>query len=399
MNSGRFLDRTTPPHIITLVVIAGVAALCMNVFLPSLAAMALYFEVDYAVMQFAVSGYLAATACLQLIIGPLSDLFGRRPVMLASIAIMIIATLVCMLAPNITVFMIGRVAQAAVVSGFVLARAIVRDMVPMEQAASMIGYVTMGMSVVPMVGPTVGGLLNDISGWQSSFALLALLGVGILALAWFDLGETNHNKSASFSQQFHAWPELLRSPLFWGYALTSTFSSGMFFSFLGGAPFVGSVLYGLAPAMLGLQFFFMASGYMLGNFVSGRYASQIGITRMMLSGNVIAIAGIVTAIVLISSGAESAYAFFVPLALIGVGNGVTLPSANAGMVSVQPHLAGSASGLGGAMTIGGGAVLSVLASSVLSREDGTWPLLIVMLATGLVALLTTYVVRLQEKRQ
>jgi DHA1 family bicyclomycin/chloramphenicol resistance-like MFS transporter len=269
----------------------------------------------------------------------------------------------------------------------------------MEQAASMIGYVTMGMSVVPMVGPTVGGLLNDISGWQSSFALLALLGVGILVLAWFDLGETNHNRSASFSQQFHAWPELLRSPLFWGYALTSTFSSGMFFSFLGGAPFVGSVLYGLAPAMLGLQFFFMASGYMLGNFVSGRYASQIGITRMMLSGNVVAIAGIVAAIALISTGAESPYAFFVPLALIGVGNGVTLPSANAGMVSVQPHLAGSASGLGGAMTIGGGAALSVLASSVLSKEDGTWPLLLVMLATGLVALLTTYIVRLQEKRQ
>ncbi|NSY69129.1 multidrug effflux MFS transporter [Agrobacterium tumefaciens] len=399
MKNARFLDRTTPPHIITLVVIAGVAALCMNLFLPSLAAMALHFETDYAVMQFAVSGYLAATACLQLLIGPLSDLFGRRPVMLASIGMMIVATLVCMLAPDITVFMFGRVAQAAVVSGFVLARAIVRDMVPMEQAASMIGYVTMGMSVVPMVGPTVGGLLNDISGWQSSFALLALLGVGILVLAWFDLGETNHNRSASFSQQFHAWPELLRSPLFWGYALTSTFSSGMFFSFLGGAPFVGSVLYGLAPAMLGLQFFFMASGYMLGNFVSGRYASQIGITRMMLSGNVVAIAGIVAAIALIFTGAESPYAFFVPLALIGVGNGVTLPSANAGMVSVQPHLAGSASGLGGAMTIGGGAALSVLASSVLSKEDGTWPLLLVMLATGLVALLTTYIVRLQEKRQ
>ena len=399
MKSSRFLDRTTPPHIITLVVIAGVAALCMNLFLPSLSAMALYFEIDYAVMQFAVSGYLAATALLQLVIGPLSDLFGRRPVMLASIAIMIAATLVCMLASDITVFMIGRVAQAAVVSGFVLARAIVRDMVPMEQAASMIGYVTMGMSVVPMVGPTVGGLLNDFSGWQSSFALLALLGAGILVLAWFDLGETNQSKSASFSQQFHAWPELLRSPLFWGYALTSTFSSGMFFSFLGGAPFVGSVLYGLTPAMLGLQFFFMASGYMLGNFVSGRYASQIGISRMMLSGNVIAIAGIVTAIALITGGAESAYAFFVPLALIGVGNGVTLPSANAGMVSVQPHLAGSASGLGGAMTIGGGAALSVLASSVLSKEDGTWPLLLVILATGLVALLTTYVVRLQEQRQ
>lgn len=398
MKNARFLDRTTPPHIITLVVIAGVAALCMNLFLPSLAAMALHFETDYAVMQFAVSGYLAATACLQLLIGPLSDLFGRRPVMLASIAMMIVATLVCMLAPDITVFMFGRVAQAAVVSGFVLARAIVRDMVPMEQAASMIGYVTMGMSVVPMVGPTVGGLLNDISGWQSSFALLALLGVGILVLAWFDLGETNHNRSASFA----AVPRLAGTS-----ALATLLGICADLDLLVGhvlfvsrrRPFVGSVLYGLAPAMLGLQFFFMASGYMLGNFVSGRYASQIGITRMMLSGNVVAIAGIVAAIALISTGAESPYAFFVPLALIGVGNGVTLPSANAGMVSVQPHLAGSASGLGGAMTIGGGAALSVLASSVLSKEDGTWPLLLVMLATGLVALLTTYIVRLQEKRQ
>lgn len=399
MRTSRFLDRTTPPHIITLVVIAGVAALCMNLFLPSLSAMAVHFQIDYAVMQFAVSGYLAATALLQLVIGPLSDLFGRRPVMLASIATMIAATLVCMLAPNITVFMIGRVAQAAVVSGFVLARAIVRDMVPMEQAASLIGYVTMGMSVVPMVGPTVGGLLNDFSGWQSSFALLAILGAGILVLAWFDLGETNHSRSASFSQQFHAWPELLRSPLFWGYALTSTFSSGMFFSFLGGAPFVGSVLYGLTPAMLGLQFFFMASGYMLGNFVSGRYASEIGINRMMLSGNVIGIVGIAAAILFVIGGADSPYAFFVPLALIGVGNGVTLPSANAGMVSVQPHLAGSASGLGGAMTIGGGAALSVLASSVLTKEEGTWPLLMVMLLTGLVALFTTYIVRRQEQRQ
>ena len=153
MTNVRFLDRSTPPHIITLVLVAGLAALCMNVFLPSLAAMATYFGTDYAVMQFAVSGYLAATACLQLVIGPLSDLFGRRPVMLTSIILMILATLVCAFAPNITVFMIGRVVQAAIVSGFVLARAVVRDMVPANQAASMIGYVTMGMSVVPMIGP------------------------------------------------------------------------------------------------------------------------------------------------------------------------------------------------------------------------------------------------------
>lgn len=398
MNNVRFLDRATPPHIVTLVMVAGLAALCMNVFLPSLPAMAEYFGTEYAVMQFAVSGYLAATACLQLVLGPLSDLFGRRPVMLASMLIMLAATLVCAFAPNTAIFMAGRVAQAAIVSGFVLARAIVRDMVPANEAASMIGYVTMGMSVIPMVGPSIGGLLNDMFGWQSSFLLLFIVGVPVFIVAFYDLGETNRQKSANFSEQFRAWPELLQSGRFWGYALTSTFSSGMFFSFLGGAPYVGSVLFGLTPAMLGLQFFFMAAGYMIGNFLSGRFARKIGLGRMMLRGNLIAMTGVIIAIALPLMGLDNAYAFFLPLSLIGVGNGVTLPSTNAGMVSVRPHLAGSASGLGGALTIGGGAALSVLASALLSREGGTLPLLSVMLATSVLALAATQYVRHLDRR-
>ncbi|KXG86723.1 multidrug effflux MFS transporter [Agrobacterium bohemicum] len=398
MSAALILNRSTPPHVVTLVLIAGVAALCMNIFLPSLAAMAVYFETDYAVMQFAVSGYLATTALLQLIIGPLSDLFGRRPVLLAGFALMVVATLICALAPNITVFMLGRMLQAVVASGFVLARAIVRDMVPANQAASMIGYVTMGMSVVPMVGPTIGGFLNDFAGWQASFVLVAFCGAAMLILIFFDLGETNRQKSASFSAQFQAWPQLLRSTRFWGYALTSTFSSGLFFSFLGGAPFVGSVLYGLTPATLGMQFFFMASGYMFGNFLSGRYAQHVGISRMMLAGNGIAAMGIIGAIALPYLGLSSHYEFFLPLALIGIGNGVTLPSANAGMVNVQPHLAGSASGLGGALTIGGGAGLAVLASSLLSKEAGTTPLLLVMLLNAILALAASIYTGGQERR-
>lgn len=399
MTEIRFLDRKTPPHIVTLVMVAGLSALSMNVFLPSLPAMTAYFETQYAVMQLAISGYLAATACVQLIIGPLSDLFGRRPVMLVSLGIMCIATIVCFFAPNLVVFMAARFVQATVATGFVLARAIVRDMVPVNQAASMIGYVTMGMSVVPMVGPMIGGFLSDIGGWQASFLLLMALTMLVIALVYFDLGETNSQKSTSFSAQFKAWPELLKSRLFWGYALTSTFSSGLFFSFLGGAPFIGSTLYNLTPAMLGLQFFFMAAGYMLGNFISGRYASSIGIIRMMVSGNVIAITGVLITLALAYTDLHSAYAFFLPLALIGVGNGVTLPSSNAGMVSVKPHLAGSASGLGGALTIGGGATLSVIATSLLSPTSGTQPLLFMMIATGILALYSTYFTSRAEQQE
>lgn len=398
MSAVVFLDRSTPPHIATLVLICGVAALSINMFLPSLAAMALYFETDYAVMQFAVSGYLATTAILQLVIGPLSDLFGRRPVLLCGLAIMVVATIICALAPNITIFMIGRMLQAVISSAFVLSRAIVRDMVPAEQAASMIGYVTMGMSVVPMVGPTIGGFINEFASWQANFLLLAVCSMAAFALIFFDLGETNHQKSASFSAQFRAWPQLLRSTRFWGYALTSTFSSGLFFSFLGGAPFVGSVLYGLTPATLGMQFFFMAGGYMFGNFISGRYSHRFGITKMMLAGNAIATVGILVAFLLTYLKLDTHYEFFLPLALIGIGNGVTLPSTNAGMVNVQPHLAGSASGLGGALTIGGGAGLAVLASSLLSKEAGTSPLLIVMLLNGLLALVASAYTGVQERR-
>ena len=389
----RFLDRTTPPHIATLVLVCGLAALCMNIFLPSLPAMAEHFSTDYAIMQFAVSGYLAGTAVLQLAIGPLSDLFGRRPVLIAGIVILLIGTLVCAFAPNVTVFMVGRLLQTTIVSAFVLARAVVRDMVPMEEAASMIGYVTMGMSLVPMVGPTIGGVLNDLFGWQASFAVLFILGLAVLALVFADLGETNRARAGSFAEQFGAWPDLLRSRRFWGYVATSTFSSGIFYAFLGGAPFVGSVVLNMTPAMLGLNFFLFAAGFMAGNFLSGRYARRIGITRMMLGGNILGIIGIALTFLLTLSFPGSPLAFFGPFFLVGVGNGLTLPSANAGMVSVRPHMAGAASGLGGAITVGGGALLAIVAGAILSEEAGAIPLLVLMGISALLAILSSEFVR------
>jgi drug resistance transporter, Bcr/CflA subfamily len=399
LSKTRFLDRTTPPHIATLVLAAGLAAMSMNIFLPSLASMAEYFGTSYAVMQFAVSGYLAGTAAIQIAIGPLSDLFGRRPVLIGGIVLLLLGTLICTFAPNVTVFMLGRLMQTGVVAGIVLSRAIVRDMVPMDEAASMIGYVTMGMSLVPMVAPTLGGVLDDLYGWQASFTAMFVAGIAVLLLVWRDLGETNTAQSASVAEQFRNWPQLLRSRRFWGYTLTATFSSGVFFSFLGGAPFVGSVIFRLSPSALGLYFFTMAAGYMLGNYLSGRYARRFGIGPMMLSGNIVNVIGIGMAFVLVALGVGHPFAFFGPLSLIGIGNGLTLPSANAGMVSVRPHLAGSASGLGGAITLGGGAALSVVASSVLTPETGTVPLLAVMISTAVVALAATEYVRWIDRRE
>nr|WP_165826172.1 multidrug effflux MFS transporter [Rhizobium wuzhouense] len=383
----RFFDRTSPPHIVSLVSIAGLSALTMNIFLPSLPAMAKDLAVDYDRVQILVSGYIAMTALVQLIIGPLSDRYGRRPVMLGALAILLAASLVCMTATSIEVLTVARMAQTAVVAGLVLSRAIIRDMVPVEEAASMIGYVTMGMTLVPMLGPTVGGLLSDAFGWRANFAAIAIAGFLVLVLVRSDLGETNRQKSSSFTAQFRAWPGLLASGRFWAFTLAATFTSGAFFAFLGGAPFVGGTLMGMTPSVLGLQFMFIASGYIAGNFLSGRYARRAGIEAMMLIGGGVALAGASLPILFFSQDLTTSLAFFAPQIIVGFGNGLSLPSANAGIVSVRPELAGSASGLGGAITMGGGAFVSWLASAFLSVETGAMPLLLVMFACCVLALL------------
>ncbi len=378
----RLLDRQSPPHILTLVVIAGLSAAAMNLFLPSLPAMAEHFQTDYRVMQLTVTLYLAVNAVLQLVIGPLSDRLGRRPVLLGSFALFVVFTLGTLVAPTAEVFLALRMGQAVVVSGMVLSRAIVRDMVPDAQAASMIGYVTMGMALVPMLAPLLGGLLQQGFGWQANFWLLAVLGLAVMALVWADLGETARGGGMTLRAQLDEAPELFRSPRFWGYSSATMFSSGAFFAYLGGAPYVGETVFGLSPAALGFFFGAPAIGYVLGNGFSGLYAARFGINALVLAGTILTTAGLAAALALFYAGYATHWVFFGFTVFVGLGNGLVIPNATAGMLSVRPRLAGTASGLGGAMMIGGGAILSAIAAAVLVPGAGAFPLLWTMLLTA-----------------
>lgn len=389
----RFLDRTTPPHIGTLILLAGISALCMNVFLPSLPGMAVYFDADYSLMQLSVAVYLAVNAVLQIIVGPISDKVGRRPVILWGVGLFLLATLGCIYAPNAQVFLAFRMAQAVVVAAMVLSRAVVRDIAPAAQAAALIGYVTMGMSIVPMIGPMIGGFLDSTFDWRASFWMLFILGLAILILAWFDLGETSRKSGLSLAQQFREFPELLTSPRFWGYSLASGLSSGAFFAYLGGAPFVATELFGLSPAMMGIYFGAPAVGYFLGNWASGRFSVRLGVNRMVAWGCYINAAGVAMSMVVFQMGFGTAESFFGFMTLVGIGNGMSIPNATAGALSVRPHLAGTASGLSGSIMLGGGAALSALAGALLTPGSGAYPLLWIMLATSAAAIgAITYVV-------
>lgn len=398
MQPARFLDRKSPPHLVTLVALAGLSTLAMNIFLPSLPGMAAWFEVDYAVMQLAVSLYLAGSAVLQILVPPLSDRFGRRPVILAALVIFVLATIAALFAPSAEWFLAARVVQAVVATGMALSRAVIRDMVPAEQAASMIGYVTMAMSVVPMIGPAVGGALDEVFGWQASFVLLIALGVLMTILIWADLGETAQPSGRSFAAQVREYPELLASPRFWGYSSAASLASGSFFAYLGGAPFVGETVFHLSPAAVGYYFAAPAIGYALGNFIAGRWSVRFGINRMVLTGTVFSTLALTVGAVIAAIAPAHPLIFFTAVGLMAVGNGITLPNANAGILSVRPHLAGSASGLGGAMMIGGGAVLAAVAGPLLSETAGHYVLLTLMAISSALSILAILLVFRREAR-
>jgi len=393
----RYLDRSTPPHISTLILLTGMAALVMNVFLPSLPRMTAYFETDYAMTQLSVSVYLAVNAVLQIFVGPLSDKVGRRPVLLWGIALFLLATLGCILATDIYVFLLFRMMQAVIAVAMVLGRAVVRDMVGPNEAASMIGYVTMGMAVVPMISPLIGGVIDETFGWKANFWLMFILGAAIWLLTYRDLGETARVSGKTLVQQFSEYPELLRSPRFWGYAMAAAMTSGAFFAYLGGAPFVGTEIFGLSPSTLGLLFGAPALGYFAGNYLSGRYSARIGVNRMVLWGALINVTGIGLSSLVFALGYGSAISFFGFMTFVGVGNGLCVPNATSGMLSVRPHLAGTASGLGGAIMLSAGAALSALGGNLLSVETGAWPLLFLMLVTAVAAVASIRLVIWRER--
>ncbi|MEZ5715925.1 MAG: MFS transporter [Paracoccaceae bacterium] len=389
----------TPPRMLTLILLTSVSVLSLNMFLPSMGQMAVDFQADYALVSLALGGYLAVSAALQLVLGPVSDKVGRRPVMLAGVAIFTLASIGCALAQDIHVFLAFRMVQCVVGVGMVLSRAVVRDMAPPEEAARLLGVMGAVMALAPLLGPVLGGLLDEAFGWRATFWSFVIMGAVLLWLTWVDMGETNLTPSSSYTAQFRSYPDLFRERLFWAYCVLLVFSVGGFYVFLGGAPQVGAVQFGLTPAWLGLGMGSISGGFMLGNIVSTRMARAWGITRLMILGRWVATLGPLTALGLILAGAYHPAVMFAGAIGIGLGNGLTLPGANAGVMSVAPRLAGSASGLSGALTLAGGAAFSTVVGALVTNAFGVYVLLSAMVLSSLIGLAAAYVVaRLEAGR-
>ena len=376
-----------PSFIALLIAVSAVSPLGINMYLPSMPGMARALGVDFSTVQLTLSLYLAAMAIGQLIIGPLSDRFGRRPVLLTGLSIFVVGSLICLTAQNVSVLIFGRVVQAmGGCAGITLSRAIVRDLYGRDQVASMIGYVTMGMAVAPMIAPTIGGVLDTFYGWRASFAFLVVFGALALLFAALQLSETNRNRGSAGDkgQLLRNYRALFRSRLFWGYTLATSFISAMFFSFLAGAPYVMIEIMGRSPAEYGFFFALVPSGYILGNFITARFAVTTGQNRMLLTGMLIGLVGVGTMAAAFALGLIHPLALFAPMFLIGAANGLVLPNGIAGAISVKPDAAGAAAGLSGSFQIGFGALVAPIVGSLLSTT--VWPLIAIMTVCSLLGL-------------
>ncbi|MDR6500759.1 Bcr/CflA subfamily drug resistance transporter [Burkholderia ambifaria] len=386
------------PRHATLILLCAFSVLPLSLFLPSLPAIARDLRADYALVALSLGGYAAVAASLEFVMGPLSDRFGRRPIVLTSVGVFALGSLGCAMATDIRVFLACRLMQAAITSVYPVSMATIRDTGGSSRAASRIGYAAMAAAFAPMLGPTLGGVLDQTVGWRESFWLLGAAGIALFGWCAFDLVETHTNRSSSLGRQLRTYPALLRARRFWAYALCMAFSTGSFYAFLAGAPLAAKTLFGIAPAEIGFYMGTITAGFVCGSFLAARFARHYALATTILCGRVVACAGPLIGLALVFGGATHAIAWFGPCVLVGIGNGLTNPGAHAGAVSVRPDLAGSASGLAGAMTIAGGAALSSLTGAVLTAGNAGYAPLAMMLLSAAIALAAAVCVRVFDAR-
>lgn len=364
----------------------------MNGVLPANTEVMRDLQTTYGAAQLVLTVYLIATMFASIILGNLADRLGRRPVMIASLLVFASGGFICTLAPNIEVLLIGRFVQGFGASVCVfLPRTIVRDVHPRDRAASVIGYMTTAMMVAPLFGPAVGGWVTDVSTWRWLYAGLGVLGIVFSVLAYRYQYETLKDVQSRpvGSRFYHSASVLMRDRLFQGYVAIQCGSVGVYYSFLGGAPYVLMELRGLSASEYGRWFTMVAIGYLAGNFIAGRLSERLGVDRMIMLALIPGAFGVVLFWVL--SGVAHPLGLFIPMQIVALSNGMCLPNVMSASMSVNPSLAGSASGIAGTLQTFVGIVFTILLSLFLS--ESALPLFVIITLSSVVAIWGVWLIR------
>ena len=353
----------------------------INGVLPANSAVMNEFGVSYALVQWTLTIFMLATLIAQPILGYWADQWGRRPIMILGLCLFAVGCFVSATATSINVLLLGRFLQGfgGAVCTF-LPRTIVRDLYPQDRAASMIGYMTMAMMTAPLFGPAFGGWITDTFDWRYLYGILGVIGFLVAFFAWRSLVETakatHIERKVSF---FQAAKTLLAIAEFRAFAFLTAGSIGVYYAFLGSAPYLIMEQGGVSASLFGRFFIVVAIGYLSGNTVAALLSEKVGALGMIRLGHIPLVLGIVG--FWLSLGFDSPLAIYFPMMFIAFSNGMSLPNLTSGAMSVHEPLAASASGIIGALQTAVGILMTVLLG-VLLPHSAIWFQIMVTLSVG-----------------
>ncbi len=371
--------------------VTGLAPLTLNLIVPSLPALSDHFEITYSSAQVAVSSFIISMAIGQIFIGPISDAYGRRSILMLGIIIFLVGTTICSIATSSELLVIGRFIQAfGGVAGVVLGRAIIRDVYSREKAASALGYVTTVMVIAPMIAPPLGGILQDLFGWRSIFYLMMIVGIILFLNIFYNLQETKTEDriKGDIGSLLNSFVQLLKLPQFILYTITMSCANSMFFTFLGVAPLLVIQKLEYSPTQYGFTFMVISFAFMSGSFTTARLSERIGSLRMIGYAVFGTIIGSVLMLIIFLSGIINIYIIFGTMMIITYSNGIVMPNIIANIVSIRPQLAGAASGLSGCIQYSIAGISSYVAAVLAGIGLIFMPIQLILLA--LIGTITFY---------
>jgi DHA1 family bicyclomycin/chloramphenicol resistance-like MFS transporter len=358
------------------------------------------FGASQPAVQLTFSIYVLTYGGLQLLYGPLSDRFGRRPVLLAGLCCAGLGAVLAALANDIVMLTVARAIQGAgSAAGIVIGRALVQDLFNGSDRTRVMAFVGMALGVTPPLGTVIGGAIHEWLGWRANFVLMALLSVALFFTAWKLL---SINQAAAAPDRRHwviemltAYATLLRQPGFIAYVALLGSTTAVFYVFLSGAP---SVLksYDVGPA--GVGWYIMAGPicYILGNFLTSRLVRSLGEPSIMLIGQGLSIVGVVLMWALSALGWDSALAFALPVMFVGLGHGLMVPPTLTATVGLNPALAGAAAGMAGLMQQWVGA-LGGFSVGLVSHQGAMNASLLMLFFTAIGLALHIWILRVERR--
>ncbi len=349
----------TPLWLLALITLSG--TLAMHIFVPALPLAAKALGAPTHAMQLTLSTYIAGLAIGQLIYGPVSDRYGRRPVLIVGMLIYTAASLAAYFAPTIETLIVARLFQAlGGCSGLVLGRAIVRDGASGAEAARKLSLMNLMTMAGPGLSPLIGSALAETTGWRSIFLVLTLLGLANLVLIHALLRDRPIDHGNGARQVARNYLALLRSRAFLGYTIGGGCATTALYAYIGAAPFIFVNQLHRPTYEVGVYLAINVVGVWFGSLAASRAVFRMPTSRVMIIGNLISCAAATLFLAAALTGRLNVAFAVVPMLLFSFGAGLASPAALTEALGVNPHAAGSASGLYGAAQMAIGAVCTAL---------------------------------------